>query len=261
MDISQRTLKELKAAKEWGTEEFRLACAQDKRICVRRLAVRMAHEMHERQRVEELYQFELQAEAQGAQFVAGVDEAGRGPWAGPVVVAAVILPPHYFFAGLNDSKKLSPKRREKLFGKIMASAVAVAITAADATLIDHINIQQATMRAMREAVLRLKPKADIALIDGISAPQLPIPCQTVVHGDARVASIAAASIVAKVVRDMYMDDFDKLYPGYGFAKHKGYGTSEHMRALQKLGPCAIHRHSFNPMRSLYFAHEEMHKED
>lgn len=256
MDITKRTIKELKVAKEWGTEEFRLACAQDKRVCVRRLAIRMVQEAIEKRRVEELYQCELQAEAQGAQCVAGVDEAGRGPWAGPVVVAAVILPPHYFLAGLNDSKKLSPKQREKLFGKIMTSAIAVAITAADATTIDRMNIQQATLHAMREAVLRLKPKADMALIDGISAPQLPIPCQTVVHGDARVASIAAASIVAKVVRDMYMEDFDKLYPGYGFAKHKGYGTSEHMRALQKLGPCAIHRHSFNPMRSLYFAHEK-----
>ena len=251
MDISKRTLKELKVANEWGTEAFRLACAQDKRISVRRLAERMQHEAQERQRVETLYQYELAEEAHGAQFVAGVDEAGRGPWAGPVVVAAVILPPHCFFAGLNDSKKLSPRRRERLFGKIMASAVSVAIEEAHVAMIDAINIQQATMQAMRKAILKLDVPASMALIDGISAPELPIPCHTLVRGDARAAAIAAASIVAKVVRDRRMEDLDKQYPGYGFAKHKGYGTAQHQQALRRLGPCAIHRRSFKPIRALY----------
>ena len=181
---------------------------------------------------------------QGIRLICGVDEAGRGPLAGPVCAAAVILPPDIDIPGLNDSKKLSDKRRRELFPIIQAEAIAYSIAFADHTEIDNINILQATYLAMERAISGLKMKPELALIDGNRAKDFGIPVQTVVHGDSLSASIAAASILAKVTRDDYMLQMAEQYPEYGFDIHKGYGTKAHYCALTAHGPCAIHRMSF-----------------
>jgi ribonuclease HII len=194
------------------------------------------------------FSFEAIALAQGL-IPCGVDEAGRGPWAGPVVAAAVILDANNIPAGLNDSKKLTEAKREALFAPIMLAA-RVGIGMASAALIDEINILQATHHAMREAIRALGVLPTIALIDGNRAPQLSIRIQTIIEGDGKSLSIAAASIVAKVTRDRIMHQLDGQFPGFGFNKHKGYGTAEHMLALQHLGPCFEHRKSFKPIAKL-----------
>ena len=180
----------------------------------------------------------------GIQIVCGVDEAGRGPLAGPVCAAAVILPPNVDIPGLNDSKKLSDKRRRELFPVIKEQAVAYAIAFADHNEIDTINILQATYLAMERAINQLPVKPETAIIDGNRAKDFGIPVETVVHGDSRSASIAAASILAKVTRDDYMLEMAQQYPGYAFEIHKGYGTKAHYEALTALGACPIHRMSF-----------------
>lgn len=190
------------------------------------------------------YHLELEAMESGYSAVCGVDEAGRGPLSGPVVAAACILPEGLFIQGLNDSKKLTPKRRERLYDEICASAVAYSIGEASPAEIDELNILNATMLAMRRAISGLSVPADFALIDGNCARDIPLPCRTVVSGDAISASIAAASILAKVTRDRLCLLDDERYPAYGFAKHKGYGTKAHMDALRALGPTPIHRRSF-----------------
>lgn len=182
--------------------------------------------------------------------VAGVDEAGRGPLAGPVVAAAVILDARRPIPGLADSKTLSAARREELAGLIRARASAWALGMASAEEIDHMNILQATFLAMQRAVQGLSMTPALALVDGNRAPQLFCAVRTVVRGDATVASISAASILAKVARDAILHDLDRQYPGYGFARHKGYPTASHLRALEVLGPAAIHRRSFGPVRRL-----------
>lgn len=178
--------------------------------------------------------------------VCGVDEAGRGPLAGPVVAAAVILEPgHSLRLRVKDSKQLSPARREKLFEEIVSSrGVFVGVSMADARCIDAVNILKATLQAMREAVFKLELVPSTALVDGNAAPDLPCRCVTVVRGDRLEPSISAASIVAKVTRDRYMDGMDALYPGYGFAAHKGYPTRAHYEAIRSLGICPIHRRTF-----------------
>ena len=176
----------------------------------------------------------------GYKFVCGVDEAGRGPLCGPVVAAAVILPCDLEIDGLNDSKKLSEKKREQLFDVICQSAVAYSIAYGTVEQINETNILEATMGAMRQAIDNLTVKADYALIDGNIARGFNIPAKTVVHGDAISPSIAAASILAKVTRDRMCKDLDEQYPMYGIAKHKGYGTKVHMDALRKYGPAPIH---------------------
>lgn len=183
----------------------------------------------------------------GGQTIAGVDEAGRGPWAGPVVAAAVILDPSNFPAGLNDSKKLSETSRERLFDEIFGSArVGVGIsTVAD---IDRDNILQATMAAMSKAVGELSVAPEAVLIDGNRCPSLPCPGESLVNGDALSLSIAAASIVAKVTRDRHMRELDEAFPDYGWARNKGYGTAEHRRAIQQFGVTEHHRRSFKPIR-------------
>lgn len=181
--------------------------------------------------------------------VCGVDEAGRGPWAGPVVAAAVILDPANIPSGLNDSKKLTEARRESLFDPIMRAAE-VGVGIVDAARIDELNILKATYVAMAEAVAALARAPTIALIDGNRAPPLTCRCVTIVGGDAKSLSIAAASIIAKVTRDRLMHNLDRQYPDYGFAAHKGYGTAAHATALQRLGPCPEHRKSFAPIRAL-----------
>lgn len=179
--------------------------------------------------------------------ICGIDEAGRGPWAGPVVAAAVILPAKKRPKGLADSKQLSAEAREELALAIRACA-AVSVGIATTDEIDQINILQATYLAMRRAFDGLQERPVAALIDGNSAPELPCPIEMIIDGDAYVASISAASIIAKVERDRMMVEFCAQYPGYAFAKHKGYGTPEHQRALAELGPCPIHRRSFKPVR-------------
>lgn len=177
-------------------------------------------------------------------LVCGVDEAGRGPLAGDVYAAAVVLPDTYDLPGLNDSKKCSEAARERLFDLIQNQAVCYAVAYATVEEIAQLNILQAALLAMRRAVEALAPPAAFALIDGNQRPQLQIPCEAVVRGDSRCASIAAASILAKVSRDRAMRALDEQYPGYGFAKHKGYGTRAHYEALAQLGPCPIHRLGF-----------------
>ncbi|MBK9571373.1 MAG: ribonuclease HII [Rhodoferax sp.] len=183
-------------------------------------------------------------------LVAGVDEAGRGPLAGPVVAAAVILDDLKPIKGLADSKKLTAIRRARLFDEIRAKALCCSIAQASVEEIDHLNILQATMLAMRRAVegLRLKPK--LVLVDGNRVPLLDVPAQAIVKGDALVSSISAASILAKVYRDRWCVEFDQQYPQYGFAAHKGYGTAQHLAALRAHGACPEHRTSFGPVKEL-----------
>lgn len=180
----------------------------------------------------------------GYAAICGVDEAGRGPLSGPVVAAACILPAGCVIEGLNDSKKLTPKQRDRLFDAVRETAIAYSIGTASPEEIDEINILNATMRAMKRAIDGLPVKADFALIDGNCARGIDTPHATVISGDAISVSISAASILAKVTRDRICLENDRDYPEYGFAKHKGYGTKEHMDALRRLGPCPLHRRSF-----------------
>ena len=177
-------------------------------------------------------------------YVAGIDEAGRGSLAGPVVAAAVILPKDIFLPFLNDSKKVTEKRRDVLFDEIKQNAIAYGIGIASNTLIDEINILQATYEAMREAINSLEKTPDVLLVDAVHIPDINIKQVGIVKGDAKSVNIAAASILAKVTRDRIMVEYDKIYPEYGFASNKGYGTATHIAALKEVGPCAIHRKSF-----------------
>lgn len=196
-----------------------------------------------------LYIFDQQYRPAGNEMIAGVDEAGRGPWAGPVVAAAVILPAGLVIAGVNDSKKLTPKKRDTVYDAIMGSAIAVGVEVVPAEVIDTDNILQATFRAMRGAVARLAVAPRLVLVDGCwKIPSLPVPQEAIVSGDAKSACIAAASIVAKVTRDRLMAGFALQYPLYLFEKHKGYGTKDHYDALCAHGPCPLHRKSFEPVR-------------
>ena len=179
----------------------------------------------------------------------GVDEAGRGPWAGPVYAAAVVLPPDANLPGLNDSKNLSSRQRADLEPVIKAGALAWSVAFATVEEIDRHNVLQATGLAMRRAIETLGMLPALAIVDGNYAFSLPCPVETVVGGDGSVAAISAASILAKTARDRLMQEMDSLYPGYGFARHKGYGVRVHAEALRALGPCAIHRKSFAPVRA------------
>ena len=189
-------------------------------------------------------QYEKSAREKGFKYICGVDEAGRGPLAGPVCAAAVILPDDMIIEGVNDSKKLSEKKREMLFDVIKEKALAYSIAFATVDEIEELNILNATMIAMKRAVEGLEIKADYAMIDGNRLPPIDIPCEYIVKGDANSMSIAAASILAKVSRDRLCYDYAKKYPEYGFEKHKGYGTKLHTDAIKQYGPCEIHRISF-----------------
>jgi ribonuclease HII len=193
--------------------------------------------------------FEVAARAQGFSIICGIDEAGRGPWAGPVVAAAVVLDVDNIPTGLNDSKKLTHAKRDVLFADIMESAQ-VGIGIGYETRIDRDNILATTLWAMAQAVDQLKTGPDFALVDGNRAPQLSCGVQTIVEGDAKSLSIAAASIIAKVTRDRLMIEMDRAFPAYGFARHKGYGTAAHHAALLSHGPCPHHRKSFKPIAAL-----------
>jgi ribonuclease HII len=196
----------------------------------------------------DLLYFERQARSNGFQLIAGIDEAGRGPLAGPVVAAAVILPADLLIKGVDDSKKLSPDTRERLFDTIMSRAISVGIGMGSPELIDRINILQATRHAMLSAVSQLEPQPGHLLIDGISTISSPISQRTIKKGDSLSISIAAASIIAKVTRDRLMREYDTTYPGYGFSGHKGYGSALHLEAIRLLGPCPIHRLTFGGVK-------------
>ncbi len=187
---------------------------------------------------------------QGFRSLAGVDEAGRGPLAGPVVASAVVVRDFSFVSAINDSKKMSAKARETAYQEILEKSV-VGIGIVDPPLIDEWNIYQASLRAMEEAVMKLRETPDCILVDGPKTPNLPFKQFPIIDGDAKSFSIACASIVAKVTRDRIMDYYDDLYPVYGFRRHKGYGTPLHVEMLKKHGPCKIHRRSFEPVKSLW----------
>ena len=188
--------------------------------------------------------FECKARGCGYRMIAGIDEAGRGPLAGPVMAAAVILPPGYEHPEITDSKKLSPRQRERLYGVIERDAVSIGIGIVEAPVIDTINILQATLIAMKEAVLELSPSPDYLLIDGLNRIDLAIPQETIIRGDSLSISVASASIVAKVSRDRLMEMYHRQFPQYNFLCNKGYGTREHREAILKFGRSKIHRRSF-----------------
>lgn len=188
---------------------------------------------------------------QGCSRVAGIDEAGRGPLAGPVVAACCVLPTSGSIPPVNDSKQLSPEERLSLFHQILSSPIEYGVGFAEPVEIDRHNILRASFLAMSRALAALKPPPDFILIDGSLAPSFGIPTQPIVKGDSRSPSIAAASIIAKVTRDRLMDELDSLYPQYGFKHHKGYATPEHLKALAQYGPCAIHRKSFEPVQAYF----------
>ncbi len=192
----------------------------------------------------DLWTYENAVAAEGFDLVCGVDEAGRGPLAGPVCAAAVLLPRGLQIDGLNDSKKLTAKRREALFPVITENALSCGIAYASVAEIDALDILGATMLAMSRAIAQLTPQPELALIDGNCARGIPVPARTVIGGDGKCASVAAASVLAKVSRDRLMIELDAKYPEYGFAVHKGYGTKAHEAALKQYGPCEIHRRSF-----------------
>lgn len=256
MDIEKFRVADLKAQLAAGddVQELLAAMKEDSRVSVRKLAAaymrQKIREEAERERVLHMYAQETAYYNQGLYHVVGIDEAGRGPAAGPVMVAAVILPPYWECPGLNDSKKVPPAKRDLLYDKIMAEAVAVSCVAKSEKEIDELDIYHATMQGMYDAVNGLAVPAEAVLVDAMPLRELTVPHKSLVHGDALSASIAAASIIAKVTRDRLMVEYDKKYPQYGFAVHKGYLTKMHMEALREYGPCPIHRRSFEPIKSM-----------
>lgn len=192
----------------------------------------------------EMSAFERAARGRGCRLIAGIDEAGRGPLAGPVIAAAVILPPDYEYPGIDDSKKLSSRQRERLYAVVERDAVAIGIGVVEAPVIDAVNILQATLVAMKEAVLSLSLPPDYLLIDGLNRIPVAIPQETIVRGDGRSISVASASIIAKVSRDRIMEMYHRQFPQYNFLRNKGYGTREHREAILKYGRCKLHRNSF-----------------
>lgn len=206
--------------------------------------------MDERERISELLKIETELYQKGYHLIAGVDEAGRGPLAGPVMAAACILPKSFALEGLNDSKKLSGKKREYLFEKIKEQAVAYSVASASNLEIDRINILQATKLAMKRALEGLALTPDYVLIDGREKLDMPLLHRTIIGGDSLSASIAAASILAKVTRDKIMCELHEIYPEYSFDLHKGYCTRLHIETIEKFGPCPIHRKSFSPIKEI-----------
>jgi ribonuclease HII len=220
-------------------------------IVLKLAGVGMANKIPKRElrRLNILLQFEMEARQQGHKFIAGVDEAGRGPLAGPVVAAACMIPEGILLPGLDDSKKLTPKQREELFEAIInTKSIIYGIGIKDSLIVDTINIYQATIQAMLEAVNNLACEVDLLLVDGLQLPHPKIPVQKIIQGDSKSHSIAAASIIAKVTRDRMMCEFHKQWPQYGFDQHKGYGTEKHVEAIKIHGPCPIHRMSFEPLK-------------
>lgn len=238
--------KELEQADAVQREELLLEYEKDSRSGVKALVQKYKKEKEkleqEKCRIEQMKVYEKKYDHLG--YICGIDEAGRGPLAGPVVAGAVILPEDSQILWLNDSKKLSAKKREELYDVIIREAVAVGVGYASPARIDEINILQATYEAMREAVSKLSVRPQILLNDAVTIPGMEIPQVPIIKGDAKSVSIAAASIIAKVTRDRLMEEYDKIMPEYGFAAHKGYGAQAHIEALKKYGPSPIHRASF-----------------
>ena len=205
--------------------------------------------LDEDERLEGMLAYEKECYALGMELIAGVDEVGRGPLAGPVVAAAVILPKACKIPGLNDSKKIPKSKHKEIYEAVLQNAIAIGIGVKDNHVIDQVNIYEATKLAMMEAIGQLGPQPQHLLIDAMKL-DLPIPQTSIIKGDANSLSIAAASIVAKVTRDQMMEEFDRKYPGYDFAQNAGYGTAKHLAGLDKLGVTPIHRHSFEPVKSM-----------
>ena len=250
--MANLTIKEIENLFLQGdvSEEWIEFCRSDTRKSVQTILRRYERAQQEQKRLHTMYAYERAAVAAGRMFVAGVDEAGRGPLAGPVAVAAVILPQEAHLPRINDSKKLSVAVREELFAQIVDIAVSYHVALIDAEMIDRMNILQATRMGMYEAIAALSPAPEEVFIDAVALPKLSMPSQSIIKGDAKSASIAAASILAKVTRDHLMEQYDTEYPHYGFAKHKGYGTCEHIEAIRAYGVCPLHRKSFEPIRSM-----------
>jgi ribonuclease HII len=226
----------------------------DSRQGVRQLAIRYQNQQdktaREQERLARMWRFEQSLWRQGYQMIAGVDEAGRGPLAGPVVAAAVILPDDFDVTGLNDSKQVSARERDKLRIRIEQDAIAIGVGLVDVAYIDQHNILQATYQAMRIAINQLSPTPNYLLLDAVNLPRVTIPQQRLIKGDSLSHSIAAASIIAKTTRDEWMHNIHNKYPQYGFDQHMGYGVPAHLAALQKYGLCPIHRRSFAPVRAV-----------
>ena len=236
-----------------SSEQIKMLQA-DERGGVQKLLVayykRLEKEAQEKERFTKMLAYESEYYAQGVQYVAGVDEAGRGPLAGPLVIAAVILPRNAFIAGLNDSKQLSAAKRDKLYDEILAKAVAIEVNIVSVSNIDKYNIYAATQRGMAQVLEHLPVQPQVALIDAMPVTAKNIECVPIVHGDALSASIAAASIIAKVTRDRIMERLDTLFPDYGFAHNKGYGSGAHMQAIAEFGATKWHRRSYEPVKSM-----------
>ncbi len=258
MDFSQMKTKEIEALLHQTADndlpDILNLLHQDSRKAVQNLAMKYLRQLEkqekERQRIAAMWEHEKKAKVNGYQWVAGTDEVGRGPLAGPVVAAAVILPEHADLPGINDSKKLSEKQREQLDILIKEQAIAWSIASLNETEIDQLNILEASRQAMQNAVSELSQPADFVLVDGLPNPRITLPSEAIVKGDSHSISIAAASVIAKVYRDRLMDEYDKLYPGYGFAANKGYPTEEHIKGVMEQGPCPIHRMTFRPLSEM-----------
>ena len=246
MDTIAEIKRKMQAADENQLPVVILQYKDDEREGVQKLLIsaqkRLKSFEDEKKRIYDMCSFERMYESEG--YICGIDEVGRGPFAGPVMAGAVILPADCMIPYVNDSKQLSEIKREELYDVIMDKAVSVGIGSVSWERIDEINILQATYEAMRQAVSKLTVRPDVLLIDAVHIPDLPIKQVSIIKGDCKSMSIAAASIVAKVTRDRLMKEYDKEWPVYHFAKNKGYGSADHIEALKEYGPCPIHRHSF-----------------
>ena len=251
--LTTKEIKELLANVTSFDDELFITFQDDERKSVQQLVKSTSNRLLKHQKLvehfEEMKVYELKARANGFNFIAGIDEVGRGPLAGPVVSAAVILPEDFNLIEVNDSKQLSLAKREELYTKILDEAVAVGIGVKDEAIIDKVNIYEATKLAMIEAVSSLETQADCLLIDAMTL-DINLPQEKIIKGDAKSISIACASIIAKVTRDRMMSEYNDLYPGYGFDKNSGYGTKEHLNGLETLGITPIHRRSFAPIKDM-----------
>lgn len=234
-------------------EEFKADARAGVQKLVQSYYKRLEKEAEEKQRFYKMMEFERKFTAEGAEYICGVDEAGRGPLAGPLVIASVILPKDVFISGLNDSKQLSAVKRDKLYDEVVAKALAISVNIVSISNIDTKNIYRATQEGMAEVISHLAIKPQVALVDAMPVHVEGVKSVAIVHGDALSASIAAASIIAKVTRDRIMEDLDKLYPVYGFAGHKGYGSALHMQAIREHGASIWHRRSYEPIKSMNLA--------
>lgn len=255
MEMKPISIKEVKELLAGTPSEAQISLLKnDNRAGIQRLLEayykRLEKLQKEKERFAALQAFELEAYGKGAQYIAGVDEAGRGPLSGPCVISAVILPKDCFISGLNDSKQLSARKRDLLYDEIVEKALAITVNVVSVHNIDTQNIYRATQLGMAQVLEKLPIKPDVAFIDAMPVEAKDIPCRSLIHGDALSVSIAAASIIAKVTRDRMMEQLDKQFPQYGFAGNKGYGSQAHMEAIAKYGATEHHRRSYEPIKSM-----------